>query len=301
MDRNWFIHPEDESALRKVEAVPGFDILLKKFLAIGFEKKMYGDNVGKAIRLSPSQLPNLYNLLPPICEKLEIEEPEFYLQMSPYPNAWTAGDTRIYIVITSALVEMLDQEELISVIAHECGHILCRHVLYHMLGAFLGIGALGVGEMALGSIAKLATQPLLIALAYWSRKSELSADRAGAIVTSPDVVCRVQARFAGGSKLITEKINMDEWAKQADLYDEIYNSNLWNKTLQVMNIAYDDHPMAAVRVREILKWKKSADYQGLLKYLESPQSKNDVSYCPNCGSSIDGDWMFCRNCGKKLK
>ena len=37
----------------------------------------------------------LYNRLPPICKKLGIEQPEFYLSMDPNPNAWTFGDTKI--------------------------------------------------------------------------------------------------------------------------------------------------------------------------------------------------------------
>ncbi len=101
-------------------------------MALGFEQLQYGMNMATAIRLSPTQLPKLYNHLPPICEKLGIAEPEFYLQMDPVPNAWTFGDTKIFITITSGLVELLNDEELDAVIAHECGHILCHHVLYHI-------------------------------------------------------------------------------------------------------------------------------------------------------------------------
>ena len=88
--------------------------------------------MASAIRLSPNQLPKLYNRLPPICKKLGIEQPEFYLSMDPNPNAWTFGDTKIFITITSGLVDMMTEEELDAVIAHECGHILCHHVLYQL-------------------------------------------------------------------------------------------------------------------------------------------------------------------------
>ena len=92
-----FIHPEDAAALRQLESIPGFPALVKKIMALGFEQLRYGMNMATAIRLSPTQLPSLYNHLPPICEKLGIEEPEFYLQMDPIPNAWTFGDTKIFI------------------------------------------------------------------------------------------------------------------------------------------------------------------------------------------------------------
>lgn len=91
--------------------------------------------------------------------------------MNPVPNAWTSGDTRIYITVTYSLVEMMSDEELDAIIAHECGHILCRHVLYHTLAQWISSGLAN-----LGLFGTLAT-PVQFALCYWSRKSELSADR----------------------------------------------------------------------------------------------------------------------------
>ena len=65
-----FIHPEDAAALRQLESIPGFPALVKKFYALGLEQYMYGVNMASAIRLSPTQLPDIYWHLPPICEKL---------------------------------------------------------------------------------------------------------------------------------------------------------------------------------------------------------------------------------------
>ena len=153
--------------------------------------------MASAIRLSPTQLPELYDRLPPICEKLGIEEPEFYLQMDPQPNAWTSGDTKIFITVTSGLVEMLSEKELDAGFAQECGHILCRHVLYHTVARYIlsGVDALGV----LGTL----TVPVQYAILYWQRKSELSCDRAASIVTDPETVASTMARLSGGPISIT--------------------------------------------------------------------------------------------------
>ncbi|MBR5612193.1 MAG: peptidase M48, partial [Bacteroidaceae bacterium] len=86
-----FIHPEDAAALRQLESIPGFPAIAKKILEIGLEKLYYGLNMASMIRLSSTQLPELYKHLPPICERLGIEEPEFYLEMDPMPNAYTSG------------------------------------------------------------------------------------------------------------------------------------------------------------------------------------------------------------------
>lgn len=287
-----FIHPEDAAALRQLESIPGFPTLVKKVLALGLEQLQYGLNMATAIRLSPTQLPKLYNHLPPICQKLGIAEPEFYLQMDPMPNAWTFGDTKIYITITSGLVEMMSDEELDAILAHECGHILCRHVLYHSIAQYIlsGADALGV----LGSL----TVPIQYAIFYWQRKSELSCDRCASIITSPEVVARAMARFSGGPKSITASLNMYEWARQADQYDAIRNDSLWNKTLQLAAIAGQSHPFSAVRVREILRWGNSAQYQDVKRKLLAVLPGRT---CTHCKRPVSSNWFFCQHCGTKLQ
>lgn len=286
-----FIHPSDAAALRQMESIPGFPTLVKKVMALGLEQLQYGLNMATAVRLSPTQLPELYNHLPPICEKLGIEEPEFYLQMDPMPNAWTFGDTKIYITITSGLVELLNDEELDSAIAHECGHILCHHVLYHSIARYilLGVDSLGIFDFL--------TVPLQLAILHWSRMSELSCDRCASIISSPRVVASTMARLSGGPKSITSKINLEEWAKQADKYDEIKNDGLWNKTLQLSVTLVQSHPFSAVRVREILNWEKSPQYQNLMLSLGAATSQKR---CPVCQKPVNDDWKFCNYCGTKL-
>lgn len=288
-----FIHPEDAAALRQMESIPGFAAIVKKILAVGIETLQYGINMASSIRLSESQLPEIYRHLPPICRKMGIPEPEFYLQMSPIPNAWTSGDTRIYITVTSALVEMMSDEELDAIIAHECGHILCRHVLYHTVAQWLSGGL-----ASLGVLGKLAV-PVEFAILYWYRKSELSADRAASIITSPEVVASTMARLSGGPKSITSKIDLNEWTRQADEYDKIQNDGLWNKALQLSVIAGLSHPFSAVRVREILKWGNSEQYR-VIKNGGTAGGCQTSNRCPRCGAEIEPGWKFCRNCGQKL-
>ena len=286
-----FIHPHDAAALRQLENIPGFPTLVKKILQLGFEQMRYGINMASNIRLSPTQLPKLYNHLPPICEKLGIPEPEFYLEMNPMPNAYTYGDTRTFITITSGLVELLDDEELDAVIAHECGHILCRHVLYHCVAIEILKGADRLG--ILGDL----SMPIQLAILHWYRMSELSCDRCSSLITSPEVVTRVMARLAGGSKILTSDINKEEWIKQANEYEKIKNDGLWNKTLQLLVTLELDHPFNAVRVKEIMDWGNSSQYQNLMRNLKV---QAEGKKCPSCGKLVENDWAFCRYCGTKL-
>lgn len=286
-----FIHPEDETARRNMEAVPGFSAAVKAFLKVGMEQYFHGVNMASKIRLSEKQLPELYAKLPPICKKMGIDEPEFYLEMNPAPNAYTFGDSRIFLTITSGLVEYLDENELAAVIAHECGHILCRHVLYHTMANMLKVGADMFGLLG------VFTTPVQLALFYWSRKSELSADRAAAIVTgSAQEVVETMIRLSGGPKSITGNVNIKEYASQADAYDAL-QENKWDKALQTYAVAFQDHPFSSVRTREILKWCKTEQFTRLITNINIQESG---TVCPHCLKPKEKEWKFCKYCGAKL-
>lgn len=286
-----FIHPEDEKALTALKKIPGLTTLSKKFLEYGYEKLYYGQNVASTIRLSPTQLPQIYKRLPPICDKLEMEEPEFYLEMNPIPNACTFGDTYKFIRVTSGLIEMLDDDEIDAVLAHECGHIICRHSLYHTIAKLLW------RDGATTVFSDGVSEAILLALLYWNRKSELSCDRVAAAVTSPEVVSRMMVRLSGGSKTLTGNINIEEWAAQAERYHEIYNDEgIWNRAIQISSTMYLDHPFAAVRVREVLNWGKTENYIAAQNQI----SKVLKPRCNNCGRVKPDTGEYCLYCGTKL-
>lgn len=287
-----FMHPKDKAAFHQLEIMSDLPKLMSKLMSWGWEDYHYRLNMASAIRLSEKQLPEIYRHLPPICEKLCIPEPEIYLSMNPVPNAWTFGDTRIYITLTSGLIEYMTEEELDAVIAHECGHILCRHVLYNSVVLFLKLGADMAGLLGLFS------KPVQYAIFYWQRMSELSADRVAALVTSPDIVSASMARLAGGPISITENINYDEWVRQADEYERISNDNLGSKFTTLCLNLENNHPFSAVRVKEIRNWCASNEFQILKRRLDSPML--NMYTCPGCGAEIDETWAFCRYCGHKL-
>ena len=283
----YFIHPEDESALNAMKNVPGFDTLVKKFMQIGYEAMLHGVNMASKIRLSETQLLEIYHKVTKICDKLEISYPEVYLEMSPYPNAYTYGDTDIFMVLTSGLFDYLDSDEIDSVIAHECGHIACHHVLYHTIAEFLRTGVSGlIGDLA---------EPLKLAVYYWARKSELSADRAAALTCGVETVVKTQLRLAGGPKMLTDNVNIEEWANQAEQYEEIRGGSLWNRFLQMGATMRLDHPFAAVRVREALNWSKTDEFKTV-----SDLIAGKVRLCPHCNQPVSLEWIYCKYCGNKL-
>jgi Zn-dependent protease with chaperone function len=82
-------------------------------------------------------------------QKIGIEMPELYLELNRDPNAYTYGTEKFTLVINSGLIECLQDDEIYAVLAHECGHIACKHGLYHTIGGMvLQGGAIGLNELS---------------------------------------------------------------------------------------------------------------------------------------------------------
>ena len=123
LDFSCFIHPKDSQALNALESVPALPLLTKKFNEIFAEKSYKIMNMSQKIRLSEKQLPEIYNILPPICEKLEIPIPELYIEQNPTINAYTFGDSTPFITLHSGVINYCSKDVIKAIIAHECGHI----------------------------------------------------------------------------------------------------------------------------------------------------------------------------------
>jgi Zn-dependent protease with chaperone function len=292
MNPDELMHSHDLAALEQLRAVPFLDQFLKKMMELSVEQFLHGKFMANHIRLGPEQLPEIYQLLPPICQKFEITEPEFYLAQDPTINAYTMGDTRTFLIIHSGLVENFSHSELQAVLAHECGHIVCRHVLYHTLMDFLttlGGAFFGIGEVMTG--------PVRLALAHWSRASEFSADRAAAVFTDgADPIIRALVRLAGGTKRIAESMNIESFLLQGEYYESLKESK-WDKLLQSLALMSEDHPFLAVRARELQKWTTTYDFKHLIEDIQVRHS--DVK-CLKCGHGLSSQWKFCQQCGTSI-
>ena len=292
MDVKDIMHPEDAKALQMLKELKGFDDLIRWMMENGYEKHFRGENLGSMLKVSERNFPEINLLFKSVVKQVGINMPELYIYNDPVMNAYTYGETNTFVAISSGLIDKMTIDEVRCVMAHECGHILCHHTLYNTL--LRTIKELG---WLLQIISYSAFGPILMAMQYWHRKSELSADRAASIITSPEVVASTMARLSGGPKSLTSQIDMKEWASQADEYEKIQNNGLWNKTLQLAVIASLDHPFSAVRVREILKWGDSEKFRMIKNGGTGAVYRHT---CSNCGGDVDDDWKFCLNCGNPL-
>lgn len=322
-----FQHPMDQKALDAVKAIKGIDFIVRKVLEYVNERYWYINNIADMIQVSPNQCSMVYNMLVEVCEILDVEVPMLFLDQDPVANAFTFGVEKPFIVLQSGLIDMMTEDELFTIIAHEVGHIKCGHVLYKTVAYFLRRIAEFIADRTFG-IGHLITGPILVAFYEWDRKSELSADRAGLVaVQNPDVVITTLMKLAGGSKKVVSQLNKEEFLRQAEQYRELDQSAL-NQFYKFLQVIWRSHPFPALRAREIDIWSRSTEYNNILNGVYpridiqpyqrppegysyggpktpgpapySPGGGSALTNCPNCEASVDANATFCHICGSTI-
>ena len=266
-------HELDQQAFEALSAFPKFVQLRESYIANVDEKAAKIDFLSSAIRLSENQFPEIYNLLPPICEKLGIVVPELYYVKSKEMNAATCGNTSPYIYVTSELVEKMPLEMIASVLAHECGHIACKHYLYHSMAGQLINGIDSSPLAQIPAIRKLLTPTLVKALLFWDRCSELSADRAAVLCDgTADKTVDVLLKIHG-----YENINREEFLRQAMDLKAFINDSKSNQLMEQMLVQNESHPRLATRAYECYTWASTEDFSKILDGTYSIEQKTKTS------------------------
>jgi Zn-dependent protease with chaperone function len=257
-------HPADRAALQTLRAIPGVDEVIRKVLAmLGGERGIRLLFQGNAVRIGPTQFPKLWTLHTEVSTTFDRPKvPELYVSQTPFFNAGAYGIDEPFIVVNSAAVELLDDDELRVILSHELGHVLSGHALYRTIAAILALISLG----ALPMLAELALLPIRLAFLEWSRKSELSADRAGLLGGQDIVVAqRLDMKMAGGGRGsgFAGQLNVEAFMQQAHEYaSSTEGLDVVYKLLSTLALT---HPMHTVRAAELQRWVGSGEYDRILR------------------------------------
>ncbi|HEY0657666.1 MAG TPA: M48 family metallopeptidase [Pyrinomonadaceae bacterium] len=267
LSKHEYVHPADSKALAALRAIPGIDSALKKLLEVTGESAIRVMFMASAVKVTPEQCPDIYAKLQVACTTLGVDAPDLFIQQNPIVNAFTGGVEKPVIVLHTGLIERLNDEEMLAVIAHEVGHIHAEHVLYLTAARLLeAIVNASIAKLIPGSeiVKFLISGGISSALLAWARKAELSCDRAALLVTQdPHVIGRTMMKLAGGT--FASKIDYDLFLAQAREFQKNYDEKKLDKFWADLLNAGLTHPFPIWRVSEILKWVDSGQYADLMK------------------------------------
>jgi Zn-dependent protease with chaperone function len=250
-------HPADRAALGVLRRTVGLDELVKMLVGGTTERAIRLLHVSGSVKVTDNQFPRVKRILSRVIDILDWPaEPAVFVTNNPFFNAGVYGVREPFIVLNSALLRAVDDDELYCVIAHEVGHIMSGHVLYKTLLWMLLKFSLSALPIA-GALAK----PLVMALTEWDRKSELTADRAALLaLQSEQENYNVLMKTAGGEDL--SQMNLNDFFLQAWEYDN--QKSLLDGISKLLNTVGESHPFPVIRLQELRSWAASGQYKAIL-------------------------------------
>jgi heat shock protein HtpX len=158
-----------------------------------------------AVPVSETDAPQLYAIVRDLTQRSGMPMPSIYISPASQPNAFATGRNQEHaaVAVTQGLLQVLDQEELRGVLAHELSHVHNRDILIGSVAAAVALGITFLARMLMwgaifggmgggdrdrdggnifGLIAMVIFAPLAAALLQMalSRSREFEADRSGA-------------------------------------------------------------------------------------------------------------------------
>ncbi len=171
--------------------------------------------------VTPEQAPQLHAIVDRLCAMADMPKPAVAIADTDMPNAFATGRStkRAVVCVTTGLLRRLDAEELEGVLSHELSHVAHRDVLVMTVASFVGVlagfltrswmwggltrrrdsdsnSAFAFLLIMVVSIVVYLVSFLLVRVL--SRYRELSADRAGALLTGrPAALGRALQKISG--------------------------------------------------------------------------------------------------------
>lgn len=233
-----YAHPID-SGIIKVLDMPGIKTVFASAVDMLTDLN-YSQIISSGIPVNSKSFPEINKIVDHCVSVLGIKRPYVVVSGAIALNAFTVGsDDEPYIVLGNMLVRVMDPVKLEFIIGHECGHIAMGHVVYHTV-----VSTAGSFSNAIPVIGPIVYNTSSLALTAWSRRSEITADRAG-------LLCCLNLEEAKKSLLQLQSGFID--ANQLDINNYVKNSKRYRRrsVLRRVNEFVQAHPPLPKRIEAL--------------------------------------------------
>src|SRR5215831_10898846 len=121
---------------------------------MNFVSYFFSDKIALAMyRAQPvtrEQLPRVYNVVERLTGRIGLPMPKMYVIPTESPNAFATGRNPAHasVAVTHGILNLLDDEELEGVLAHELGHVRNRDILISSIAATIAGAIIWAARMA---------------------------------------------------------------------------------------------------------------------------------------------------------
>jgi heat shock protein HtpX len=220
----------------------------------------------RAVPVTEQEAPRLHAIVRDLAQRADMPMPALYMSPSPQPNAFATGRNpkHAVVAVTQGLMQVLDEDEVRGVLAHELAHVQHRDILISSVAAAVALGITFIARMAMwgaifgggsrdddnggviGALAMALLAPIAAGLLQMalSRSREFEADRGGAdLIQDPEPLARALQKIEAYAK----QVPMDVDPAHATAF--IINP-LTGRKVQFANL-FSTHPPTEERVRRL--------------------------------------------------
>lgn len=263
--------------------------LLMCFASFFFSKELALKMNGARI-ITEFQNPRLYGIVREVSQKAGLPMPEVGISVSPMPNAFATGRSpkNAAVVATQGLLDILPDDELRGVIAHEMSHVRNRDILVMSIVSAISMmisyitrmlmwmaifsdrdsqEKLALTAIALASEILLPIAAMMVQLGI-SRNREFLADETGArLINDPRALARALAHLEKGIERDANASYRTNGSRENNRHDPAGNpsyAHMWiaspMKKNGIMRKLFSTHPPMEERIARL---NKLADEMGL--------------------------------------
>lgn len=249
-------HDDDRGAFLSLKKIKAFDKAVDWVIENTVEKVTDVQQIGSSISMNEEAAPKLYDLVHDIANTLDVDIiPQTYTRWGYDIYITTDGDKHPKMIINTGTIDLLTPDEQRFMIGHEFGHIKSNHLKYLLLCRYWSMYESYIPGSTL----------LQIPLFYWSRMTDLTADRVGLLACQDiNVALKTMIKMAGAPEALYDNLNVDAFIEQAESF-KLSKMGIMNKIVEKISIMDNATPWMVRRASELLKWHKSGEYDAIIK------------------------------------
>ncbi|EOU2053473.1 TPA: M48 family metallopeptidase [Clostridium perfringens] len=249
LNKEKYIHKLEEQSFEEMINSSYFSESIMNYYKNFEEKMRKPDLLGKTVKVSKKQFPDINICVCDICKRIGIESPEVYIYEDFYYGVESKGSDKPWIEISAKTVEDFSIEELKFLIAREICSINLKHTYYKTL-IDQTLNTMEESNFVIGI--DTFTKTIKASVYKWYRIINYTCDNFGYLMCNDLKTCiNAILKTILNSSFLVENINVSEYLNQS------IEINKLNDTVYNFTKADEKVPYGPFRIKNLLAFSSS--------------------------------------------